>query len=447
MKRLILIFLILFIPFAFSETVTYGENWEKTDLGNNHFNLKIGVSNLQDDANNWKPFTDVVKVNYHDYLLRFSFNQYWLDVSPYVIYNNNKYSLEWIINHFGNIREHFDVNDNRDFYKWALTIKGIPTNLKNNTQFLGFDYVDSNNLVLSDFQIDKNRFLIIIKNKIVLSYYDLIHHNYCVDINKETVLIGCLDANYNYHGEILNHWVLDENGFYSIILDPLISETVQQSSDDAGDIGSPPVYDDTAISYLFTTNNATNTVMGVRFQTVDIPKDATILDANLVITTFANCGGLGCSARSYGVASDDTSTWSSGNRPKDASLTANYGTFTITASDQYNGFYVIRKIKTLATAINEITSRVNWVSGNDMSFVIQRQSIGIGKSFVIFTYDGGILGYPISQLEVNYCIAPCGVVKKDLGSIHFVNPFKLSLGKQLNMFQSIILLFRSMWFK
>lgn len=42
---------------------------------------------------------------------------------------------------------------------------------------------------------------------------------------------------------------------------------------------------------------------------------------------------------------------------------------------------------------------------------------------------------------------PSLIKKKDYGSIHFVNPFKLSLGKQLNIFDGIILLFRSMWFK
>lgn len=416
MKKIILLTaLIFFIPMALAETVesvTYTEFSEQINYFNGRHILRSGVSNLQDAEGNWKPFTEVVNINYHDYALRFSYNQYWVEYEPYVIRNGNKYTLEWIINNFDNVRDHIDFNNNRDSYKWALTIKGIPENLKEGVTHIGFDYKDSNNLSWSDIVVDGN--LIIIKNKIALSVADLKWHNYSVDFNKETIMIGNLDANYWYHGVLLSHWIQDSNGLWSITFDPTIIKSVAQSSDDASN-SNPPIeaYNETNETEWLANEDLAGFHIGFIFQDINISQGTTVNTAKITLSTWATCGGgesgYECRTIWHGFDTDDANTWeSTANEPKDAELTtANYD-YNTTFNNISNGFYTSIDFNALSL-VNEILSRENLNQPDtNMGFVFEDNgSIAPARknsTFKVYMYDN-TSGAPTPKLTIEYTSA------------------------------------------
>ena len=197
---------------------------------------------------------------------------------------------------------------------------------------------------------------------------------------------------------------------FPLELDPTIEVSVGQSTDDAGDIGTPPVFDDNDnFYYPVHSTTASKAVMGVRFQNVAIPQGSSIVMANLTLSTWANCVARGgCNMNVKGVASDNTGTWTSLNRPIYQTNTTNFGTLSVTVSDVANGVYVARTItqnnafpasQYFNSTVEEITNRTNWVSGNSMSFVLYQQSVGAGNNLKVFTYDSG---NPSALLKVWY---------------------------------------------
>lgn len=176
-----------------------------------------------------------------------------------------------------------------------------------------------------------------------------------------------------------------------------ITEYIQQSTDDAGDIGSPATFDSDNTGYdVVSSNTANKTIMGIRFQGVDIPNGATITAADLQFDYWSSCAARGgCSMNCYGIAIDDIATWTSGNRPKDATLTTNFGNFGSTGNSipdytSYTGHcHTSTSIPTcyLYQAVQEIVNRVGWVSGNDMGFIFKQLSVGIGNALTVFTWD------------------------------------------------------------
>lgn len=413
MKKLLIVFsLMLFGILVNATTVTYSEFSEVTKYDNGKVKMVSGVSNLQDMNGEWKPFTEVVNITLTDYKIRFSYHQYWAEYEPYVIYNGNKYTLEWIVNHFQGVKKHVDINKHRDRYKWALTVSGIPTNLKEGAEYLGFDYVDSNNLQWSDIEIDKNGWAIIIKNKVIISYYDLVWHEYCLDANKETVMIGCLNHDYNYHGEILNHWVQDENGLWSITFDPTTYQAnIAQQSGDAQTSGANcTTFDDNDETYNIATTSLPlncDLTQGWIFQDVDIPQGTTISEALFRLSTWATCGGGQCKVAFYGYDVDDANTWIDNvnepnpeghNNRTDANYLWEYG-----GTDSPNGFYNSRDFN-LTEAIQTIINRPGFVQDGNIGILTQEKGTsGRSVSVKAYTYDN-TSGAPAPRLTIEYTL-------------------------------------------
>jgi len=405
-KIITLIGLILICVSVNATTVTYSEFSEKTVYNNGRVKLVSGVSNLQDMEGNWKPFFQAVNVNYNDYALRFSYNQYWVEYKPYVIRNGNKYTLEWIINNFDNVKDHIDFNANRDYYKWSLTITGIPENLKEGVTAIGFDYKDSNNLSWADIQVDGN--FIIIKNKIALSIQDLRHHNLTVDMNKETFVISNLDSSYDYHGETRYHWNIDENGLWELTLDPTFIKYTQQSSDDASN-NNLGVYDDNDNTYYIASTLYTGFTDGIIFQDVNITQGTTVSEALLTICVFDSCGGAvpsECATRIWGFNTDDANTWASGvNEPEDALKTTAFVDRNSMGSDTSNGVCTERDLN-VTNIVNEILQREGLGQPDtNYGFLIEdngsrappRQNV----QSIFYTYDSGAA---LSKLTIEWIL-------------------------------------------
>ena len=172
--------------------------------------------------------------------------------------------------------------------------------------------------------------------------------------------------------------------------DPTEVELVSQSEDDCDEtiIGSVECGDnEMTISSLMWGS-------GIMFKNIDVPQGTQITSANLTLSVFPiNCAGTpGCYQTIYGVNTSDALTWSSDHKPSIQNKTANSTIWQETIYVAPNGI-PSRKID-VTKIVQEILDIPEWVSGNNMSFVIKADSYGRGDNLGVKTYDYGTPNIP-----------------------------------------------------
>lgn len=137
---------------------------------------------------------------------------------------------------------------------------------------------------------------------------------------------------------------------------------------------------------------------GFRFNSVTIPKGATINSAILTVRARASLSGTTCKVKIYGFDTDDSPAWdnSAGKRPTDCTKTTANTSWTLPA------FTVNTNYDTpdFASVVKEIVDRDGWSSGNDMSIVFMSDSSSGGAYRDV--YQGVTVG---ALLSVSYTVA------------------------------------------
>ena len=138
---------------------------------------------------------------------------------------------------------------------------------------------------------------------------------------------------------------------------------------------------------------------GFRWQSVNIPKGATINSAKLSL--FINTGGdYGTlSANIRGIDEDNTATWSDGSRPSDRTKT----TATITANEaNWSNWAEASWVDIdISSVIQEIVNRSGWSANNALAIVIEDTS-GTGTNYSIvraYEFTGNAHG---AKLDVDF---------------------------------------------
>lgn len=230
--------------------------------------LYSGTMFTQELDNNWYSLTDVSNVTWINDAFRFSYRNYWVDIEPFIVYgqNNNIYFLSDLRELFPNVQVIDYIKPQRFNHKFALNFSNVPQNLVDNVNYFGFRLKQTNGLTWDDIEKMGNN-SIVIKNKIEINYQDLVDSHYTLNLlNKTTLLIGNISANYQNE---------------SIYLDP----TIQLQDADTENLNDDCVYANGYLDYLRTygTGNPEYQPTAIMFNITSIPADQTITDATLYI--------------------------------------------------------------------------------------------------------------------------------------------------------------------
>ncbi|MBV7334351.1 hypothetical protein KFU94_40175, partial [Chloroflexi bacterium TSY] len=141
-----------------------------------------------------------------------------------------------------------------------------------------------------------------------------------------------------------------------------------------------------------TENNDGQQLIGLRFQNVEIPRNATIVTAHIDFTTEARTDGP-ATLVFHGEASDDVAEYR-----KDQFNISQRPTTTefITWSDvpAWNQVGEIHRTVNLASVVQEIVNRDGWRDGNSLGFIVSGDGLRVAES-----YDGLPEAAPILQIE------------------------------------------------
>lgn len=148
--------------------------------------------------------------------------------------------------------------------------------------------------------------------------------------------------------------------------------------------------------------------VGLRFQSVPIPKDAAITSSSFSVVAGANGLSNGMNVTIYGEDVDDSATWNlTTHYPGGASLSSSTKNWTINSSTAWSegSWYSSADI---SNVIAGTVSRSGWVSNNDLSLIINStsQTLGSDSSRQIRLYDYG--AHYIPKFNATYVPAYSG---------------------------------------
>jgi len=162
--------------------------------------------------------------------------------------------------------------------------------------------------------------------------------------------------------------------------------------------GLDDAYDDGTNFYTTSTgiwlgNNGTYiNNAGFRFQSVTVPQGITITSARMQLRRYNLTTQIYTTI--YGVDAGDTTSWSSSNNPKDATITSS-GVNWDPGAEWTDWTYT----PDLTNVVQEIVCRSDWASGNAVSFVIWQRLVGPGtRSARAYEYNPA----DATKLEINY---------------------------------------------
>ncbi len=120
--------------------------------------------------------------------------------------------------------------------------------------------------------------------------------------------------------------------------------------------------------------------VGIRFRSINIPKDTTILEASLTFTANeTDTTTTSLTIRGHGV--DDSDTFSTDNRSVSSRLANATGASVTWSPTAWNTEGEQHVTPDLRTIVAEITTLPGWESGNDMTFLITGTGKRVADSF------------------------------------------------------------------
>ncbi|MBN1670144.1 MAG: fibronectin type III domain-containing protein [Kiritimatiellae bacterium] len=170
---------------------------------------------------------------------------------------------------------------------------------------------------------------------------------------------------------------------------------VAAGSDDAEEnLGTGAVYLDSSDLELILEGTATEQIVGMRFRSIGVPNNATILNAYVQFKAD-EIGTSSTALRIQGQATDDAAafTTAAGNisaRPRTAASVA----WNPPAWSTVGQAGAAQRTPDLATVVQEIVSRAGWAAGNDMVVIVT----GSGKR-TAEAYEGDSAGAALLHVE------------------------------------------------
>lgn len=181
-----------------------------------------------------------------------------------------------------------------------------------------------------------------------------------------------------------------------LIYDPSITtEQVGASADDASEWTSAAT---NQTSDWFGKYDGTYEMAGVRFQSVPVPKNATIDTCTVQVRAAGGATLNVDGVRLYCEAADDAAAFatSGGNTPKGKAKTTAYNSVPTISTWTTDTWYAIAG----GTALKEVVDRAGWASGNDVAFLFDGSGTTNGKDLGYQTYDSYFTSAP--KLDVTY---------------------------------------------
>jgi len=143
----------------------------------------------------WVTLPEVSTVTWVDGAFRIAYRNYWVDIEPLVVYNGNLKTVADIQQAFPNINVVDYATPMRFNHKFAINFTNVPQNLMDNVDYFVFNLKGASGLTWADVEKTGEQSLVI-KDKIEISYRDLIDSGYTLNlINKTTLLIGNISEN------------------------------------------------------------------------------------------------------------------------------------------------------------------------------------------------------------------------------------------------------------
>ncbi len=169
---------------------------------------------------------------------------------------------------------------------------------------------------------------------------------------------------------------------------------VSTNSDDANQDGTTLSLNDSNM-WLGTGGSATQSYTGLRFQNVQIPKDAQILNAYLQVKSAQNqWNNIGF--QMYAEAADNSATFSTTSKISTRALTASVVSYSANVNWTTNTWY---NLSNISPVVQEVINRPGWVNGNSLSIVLKGTGNAWGRKFIKSRNSGATNG---AKLVIQY---------------------------------------------
>ena len=258
-----------------SDGVNRGASWEETCLNGTCTRTLFSGTVFTNESNEWVTLPSVSDLTWENGGFNFSYRDYWFQLEPFIIYNGNYRTVADIHNAFPNVVLKDYVNFSRFNHKFAFNFSNVPQNLMNNVDNMGFRLMGSGGLTWDDIEmIGNNR--ILIKNKVVVDYNDLVNSHYTLNlVNKSYLLIGNISENYQNE---------------EIYLDPTISlhAVNTENMDDTYSRESTPTTNYGTAAYLRVADGERLGYAYIRWNISSIPSGSTIDNATFSILHYSS---------------------------------------------------------------------------------------------------------------------------------------------------------------
>jgi len=329
-------------------------------------------------------FTKFANFTWSNGKINISYNNYYVILKPFVVYDNTVYSWEqtrtFMLNH--NISLDVLHNDEGYRYKYGINLTNIPDTIKDKIDYIGLKLVGSQGLTWDDITLNKTGKYVLVKNRLKLSYSDLINSGYTVVLyNKSVVLIG------------------NVSGKNELWLDPTIERNTGASANDAYEDDYSDAVDTTSASMYAGKwdSNEGPYRMGMRFTNILIPQGSTINSASIEIVPSSDFGPgnvytkIQCQdiddAPAFTTSSADISSRTLTTAGSDWDFTSLTAGTAVTTSD-------------FTAAVQEVINRAGWSSGNALVVVIRDDGTDSYNRPLFASYDHTTYAEP--KLTIDY---------------------------------------------
>ncbi|HON19066.1 MAG TPA: hypothetical protein PK990_07855, partial [Salinivirgaceae bacterium] len=179
-------------------------------------------------------------------------------------------------------------------------------------------------------------------------------------------------TNYQFNSGSLSGVTVTDNkvGYQSNLS---LSTSIASTTDDAHDEGTTYYASSSYCRLGYNNNDGVIYTTGLRFTNIQIPKNAQINKAFIVIDCYyPHNPGYGINnnvvTRIYAEDADNPATFSSGSSPRSRTTTTSYVTWNLNSVWYDHSYY---ETPSLTTLVQSLVNRSGWTSGNSMVFLIK----------------------------------------------------------------------------
>jgi len=202
------VFLVSFVILLSSlNSIVYAEEYytpnSKTICNEGICNIVKYSFNAYDQENGWKTIDELVNVQWNNPDKKFIITleeNLTFNIKPTILVNGNEKNINILKDENPEIYDQATVSRKEFYTKFDISLSDIPTGLKNQMEAVIFRLENPDSLHLE--KLDNTR--VLIDNKYILDYSDLIHSGYVLDLQNPNYLeITNLTANFNENNDLV----------------------------------------------------------------------------------------------------------------------------------------------------------------------------------------------------------------------------------------------------